>query len=339
MRIGDCPRHASAVPGTRPREFSPLSPSLIQYNAHMQDSKGKGLLIALACYAIWGTLPIFWKFLSAVPSSLVQVQRMIWCFACIVVFCIIRRRDFRHLFRDPRAVKTFLLSGALCTINWTTYVITVNSGNVVESAIGYYMNPLLSILLGLVVFKERLSAAQIAATALAAIGVAFFTFSYGRVPIMALILAVSFAAYGAVKKWGGYPSVEGMAVESTFTGAAGFIALAIGSFIPGIWETLTPVTAVSPLAWTDGGMVLMLLFVLGGFFTWLPLQLFSEAANRIPLSWIGFCQYLSPTLALLVGVFLFGEPFTFAHGVLFGCLWAGIALIALEALVRSRKQA
>ena len=304
----------------------------------MQNSKGKGLLIALACYAIWGTLPIFWKFLSAVPSSLVQVQRMVWCFACVIAFCAVTHRNFRPLFKDPRAVRTFLLSGALCTVNWTTYVITVNSGNIVESAIGYYMNPLLSILLGLVVFKERLSMAQIAATVLAAVGVAFFTASYGRVPVMALILAVSFAAYGAVKKRGGYPSVEGMAVESTFTGAVGLVALAVGSIVPGLWESLTPVTSVSSLAWTEGGAMLMLLFVLGGFFTWLPLQLFSEAANRIPLSWVGFCQYLSPTLALLVGVFLFNEPFTFAHGVLFGCLWAGIALIALEAILNSRKR-
>ena len=305
----------------------------------MKGSRGKGLLIALACYALWGLLPIFWKFLSGVPSSLVQAQRMVWCFACVIAFCALTKRDFRPLFRDPRAVRTFLLSGVLCTVNWTTYVITVNSGNIVESAIGYYINPLLSILFGLIVFKERLTKAQIAATALAAIGVVFFTVSYGRVPVLALILAVSFALYGVVKKRGGYPSVEGMAVESTFTGAAGLLALAVGSFVPGLWEGLTPVTAASPLAWTGGGAVLMLLFVLSGFFTWLPLQLFSEAANRIPLTWVGFCQYLSPTLALLVGVFLFGEPFTFAHGVLFGCLWVGIALIAAEAVVRSRKGA
>ncbi len=302
----------------------------------MNNSRGTGLLIALACYAIWGMLPIFWKLLSAVPSSLVQVQRMIWCFACIMVFCAVTHRKFRALFKDPRAVRTFLLSGTLCTINWTTYVITVNSGNIVESAIGYYMNPLLSILLGLVVFKERLSIAQIIATVLAFVGVAFFTASYGKVPVLALILATTFAAYGAVKKWGGYPSIEGMAIESTFTGAAGFLGLAIGALVPGLWEMLTPVSAVSPIAWTEGGAVLMLLFVLGGFFTWLPLQLFSEATNRIPLSWVGFCQYLSPTIALLVGVFIFNEPFTFAHGVLFGCLWTGIVLIAIEALVRSR---
>ena len=302
----------------------------------MQESRVKGLLVALACYAIWGTLPIFWKFLSAVPSSLVQVQRMIWCFVCVIAFCVITRRDFRWLFKEPRAVRTFIASGVLCTINWTTYVITVNSGNIVESALGYYINPLISILIGLVFFKERLTKAQIAATVLAVIGVVSFTVSYGQVPVMGLILAFSFGAYGAVKKWGGYPSVEGMAVESTFTGAAGLLAFAIGSFVPGLWETLTPVTAVSPLAWTDGGVVLVLLFALGGFFTWLPLQLFSEATNRIPLTWIGFCQYLSPTLALLIGVFMFGEPFTFAHGVLFGCLWGGIALIALEAAIRSR---
>jgi len=302
----------------------------------MQESRVKGLLVALACYAIWGTLPIFWKFLSAIPSSLVQAQRMIWCFVCVIVFCVITRRDFRRLFKEPRAVRTFIASGVLCTINWTTYVITVNSGNIVESALGYYINPLISILIGLVFFKERLTKAQIAATVLAVIGVVSFTVSYGQVPVMGLILAFSFGAYGAVKKWGGYPSVEGMAVESTFTGAAGLLAFAIGSFVPGLWETLTPVTAVSPLAWTDGGVVLVLLFALSGFFTWLPLQLFSEAANRIPLTWMGFCQYLSPTLALLIGVFMFGEPFTFAHGVLFGCLWGGIALIALEAAIRSR---
>ena len=302
----------------------------------MDKSLGKGLLVALSCYTIWGLLPIFWKLLSATPSSLVQTQRMIWCFVCVVTFCVITRRDFRRLFRERRAVGTFLVSGLLCTINWTTYVITVNSGNIVESAIGYYINPLVSIVLGLAFFGERLTKAQGAATVLAIIGIAFFTFNYGKLPVMGLILALSFGAYGAVKKWGGYPSVEGMAVESTFTGAAGLIAIALGCLAPGIWETLTPVVAPSPLAWTDGGPVLVLLFVLAGFVTWLPLQLFSEAANRIPLNWIGFCQYLSPTLALLVGVFLFGEPFTFAHGVLFACLWTGIALIAAEALLHAR---
>ena len=302
----------------------------------MNQGSGKGLLVALSCYVIWGTLPIFWKLLSAVPSSLVQVHRMIWCFVCVAVFCIVTKRHFLLMFRQRRAVLTLLAAGVLCTVNWTTYVITVNSGNIVESALGYYINPLISILIGLVFFKEKLSPAQVAATVLAVIGVVTFTVSYGQVPVMGLILVFSFGAYGAVKKWGGYPSVEAMAVESTFTGAAGLVALIAGCFMPGVWEALTPVTAVSPMAWTEGGAVLMALFVLAGFFTWLPLQLFSEAANRIPLTWIGFCQYLSPTLALCIGVFMFGEPFTFAHGVLFGCLWIGIALIAIEAAMRSR---
>lgn len=302
----------------------------------MNNSRGKGLLIALSCYVIWGLLPIFWKLLSAEPSSSVQVQRMFWCFFFVAAFCLITHRDFLPLFKDRRAIKTFLASGILCTVNWTTYVITVNSGNIVESAIGYYINPLISIILGLVVFGERLSKAQVAATALAVIGIAFFTFNYGKLPVLGLVLALSFGAYGAVKKWGGYPSVEGMMIESTFTGAAGLAGIAIGLLVPGLWEGLTPVTAASPIAWTEGGAVLVALFALGGFFTWLPLQLFSEAANRIPLSWIGFCQYLSPTLALLVGVFLFGEPFTFAHGVLFACLWTGIALIVIETLARKR---
>ena len=303
----------------------------------MDADRRTGLLVALACYAIWGLLPIFWKLLSAVPSSLVQAQRMFWCFVCVIAFCLIARRPFHHLFRDTRAVRTFALSGALCTVNWTAYVITVNSGNIVESAIGYYITPLLNILFGLVLFKERLSKAQVAATVLAAIGVVFFTVAYGKVPLYGLVLAVTFSAYGAVKKRGGYPSVPGMAVESTFTGALGLAAIAVGCAVPGLWEALTPVAAPSPIAWAGGGVVLVLLFALSGFATWLPLQLFAEAANRIPMSWVGFCQYLSPTIALLVGVFLFGEAFTFAHGVLFACLWVGIALIALEAFVTGRR--
>ena len=284
-----------------------------RYDACMRDSRKQGLVVALVCYTLWGTLPIFWKLLSAVPSAQVQVNRMFWCLVCVLVFCLVTRRDFRPLFKDRRAVGTFLVAGLLCTVNWTTYVITVNSGNIVESAIGYYMNPLLSILIGMLVFKERLSPAQIAATVLAACGVIFFTFNYGQFPVMGLILAVSFGAYGAIKKWGGYPSVEGMALESTFTGAAGLLGIAVGMLVPGLFESLTPVTAVSSLAYTGGELALIVLFAASGFVTWLPLQLFAEAANKIPLSWLGFCQYWSPTLALCVGVFLFGEPFTFGH--------------------------
>lgn len=304
----------------------------------MDKTRGKGLFVALSCYVLWGLLPIFWKLLSAIPSAFVQTQRMVWCFVCVVIFCAVTRKKFRHLFKERRAVVTFLLSGVLCTINWTTYVTTVNSGNIVETAIGYYINPLVSIVLGLIFFKERLSKAQVAATVLATAGIAFFTINYGRLPVMGLVLAITFGAYGAVKKWGAYPSVEGMAVESTFTGAMGLAAVIFGLLVPGIWETLTPVTDVSAIAWTDGGLVLLALFVLAGFVTWLPLQLFSEAANLIPLNWIGFCQYLSPTIGLMVGVFLFGEPFTFAHSVLFICLWAGIALIVVETLFKVRKR-
>ncbi len=301
------------------------------------DAKTKrGIATAIGCYVLWGLLPLFWKFLSAVSSFEVLANRMFWCLICVLLFCsVIRKTKFTHLFKDRRAVKTFLCSGALVTVNWGVYIWAVNSGNVAESALGYYINPLVSILFGLLFFHERLSKAQIIAFVLAIFGVGFLTVNYGRFPWIALTLALSFGAYGAVKKRGGYPSVPGMAVESTFTGLLGLALMVVGFFIPGIWE-VTPVTSISPFAAYAPWLVAALL-VLSGLATFLPLQLFAEAANSIPLVLLGFIQYLSPTIALAMAVFVFGEPFTLAHAVCFACIWTGIACIIIETLYTARK--
>lgn len=241
------------------------------------------------------------------------------------------------MFKDKRVLFTFAISGALITCNWTTYIITVNSGNVVEASLGYYITPLLNIIVGLVFFKEKLSPVQVVATILAAGGIAYFSFNYGHFPFAAVFLSLTFAAYGAVKKWGAYPPSEGMFVESWFTGLAGLLGIGIAFIFPDLAANLTPITDVSPLAWQDGGAVLLILLVLAGLFTWIPLQTFAVATSKIPMSWIGFCQYWSPTLSLILGVFLFGEAFTFAHGVMFACIWGGFLLIAIEAFIRTVK--
>ena len=301
----------------------------------MNPTRKRGLIIALGCYLIWGLLPIYWKLLSAVPSSEVQGQRMVWACVFVVGFCLVTKQHFAGLLKERRAVKTFALTAVFITINWSTYIYTVNSGHIVESAMGYYINPLLTILIGVFFFHEKLTKGQTIATVLAIIGVAYFAISYGRFPILGIFLAVSWALYASVKKWGGYPSAQGLAVESLFVGALGLVCVIASLFVPTLWTMLTPNVTPGPIAVYDARLI-MVLFVLSGVLTWIPLQLFAEATNTIPMVWISFCQYLSPTIALCVGVFLFGESFTPAHFVLFGCLWAGIAAIAVEAIIHSR---
>jgi len=206
----------------------------------------------------------------------------------------------------------------------------------VECALGYYINPLVTILIGLFFFHERLSRAQAIAFVLAAIGVIYFTIGYGHFPWLAIGLALSFGSYGAVKKWGAYPALQGMALESIFTSIMGLGFMIAGAITPAFWQ-LTPVTDVNPLA-VGNPVIVVALLIFGGFVTFAPLQLFASAANKVPLKILGFAQYLSPTINLILALLLFGEPFTLAHGVCFGCIWLGIVCIVIEALRESQHE-
>lgn len=306
----------------------------------MSDAEQKtdrtGFLEALFCHVIWGLMPIYWKFLSGIAAFQVLAWRMVWAAVFILALCVlVKRIRFLYLARDPRAVKTLLASGIIVSFNWGIYVWAVNSGHVLETSIGYYLCPLANIFCGIVVFKERLTIGQKIATALAALGVAFFIVAHGGAIWISFALAVSFAVYGTVKKRGGYPALPGMAFESLLTGVIGFAILAIGFAFPAVWQLTPPMP--SPMAATDPALVAVLLAGAGAL-TAVPLLLFSAAANRVSMIVLGFMQYIGPTLALLAAVFLFGEAFTFAHAVCFALVWAGIVIVSVEPLVRRAKR-
>ena len=295
-----------------------------------------GFLQGLGCYLLWGVMPVYWKLLSAVPAFEVLAWRMVWSCAAVVALCVlVKRTRFLYLFRDPRAVRTFLASGLIVSCNWGVYIWAANSGHLLQTSIGYYLCPLFTIVLGMVFFKERLTPMQTVATVLAALGVWYFIVANGGDIWIAFALALTFSVYGAVKKKGGYPALPGMAFESLLTGLIGAVALIVGAAAPWIWQ-LVPATP-DPMAVT-GPAVDMALLAGCGVLTAIPLLLFSAAANRISLTVIGFIQYVSPTIALVLAVAFFGEQFTMAHGICFALIWAGIAAIGVEAAWAGRRK-
>ncbi len=301
-----------------------------------QKTDRTGFLEALFCHIIWGLMPIYWKLLSGIPAFQVLAWRMVWAAVFILALCVlVKRVRFLYLARDPRAVKTFLSSGIIVSLNWGIYVWAVNSGHVLETSIGYYLCPLANIFCGIVVFKERLTTGQKIATALAAAGVVFFIVAHGGAIWISFALAISFAVYGTVKKRGGYEALPGMAFESLLTGVIGIAILAIGFAFPALWQFTPPMP--SPMAVTDQTLLAALL-VGAGVLTAIPLLLFSAAANRVSMTILGFMQYIGPTLALISAVFLFGEAFTFAHAVCFALVWAGIAIVSIEPFVRRARR-
>lgn len=296
----------------------------------LKQQERRGTLAALLCYLLWGTFPLYWKLLGEVNSLEVICHRIIWCFAITWIICRVLGTDMVELWKQPRARKILIPAAFIITVNWGVYIYAVAIDHVVETAIGYYINPLVSILFGLVVFKERLAPLQWVAVGLCAVGVVFFTVNYGQFPWIALVLAFSFGAYGAIKKKGGYPAIQALTFESTAMLPFAIVTAVIVAFVTGSHSFLADTA-------TPHGWAITLLLIGGGPITAVPLILFATAANKIPLSTLGFIQYLSPTIALLTSVFLFGEPFTLAHGVCLGCIWTGLVLVSIETLRHVRK--
>ena len=290
----------------------------------------RGAVAGFACYVLWGLFPMYWKLLGHVSSFEVIAHRIIWCFVFTALICAIMRLDFMALLRDRRARRFLVPASSLITVNWSVFIFAVDIGRIVETSIGYYITPLFSILLGMVMFSERLSAPQWVAVALCCVGIGFFTVNYGQFPWISIVLAVTFGLYGAVKKKGGYPAVEAIAVESAVMAPVA-IAFSIGlALVTGTHGFLGDVATAE--GWTTTALLIG-----GGAVTALPLILFATAANSIPLTLLGFLQYVSPTISLLLGVLVYSEPFTLAHAVCFGCIWCGLALVGIDSVRAARK--
>ena len=286
----------------------------------------KGVVYGIAAYGIWGLLPIYWRLLQHVPAAEILAHRMVWSLLFIAAL-LAYKRHWRWVWpalHQPRTVVTFVGTGLILAINWFTYIWAVNSGFIVETSLGYFINPLVNVLLGMVFLGERLRWSQGVAVALAVAGVAYLTVSYGAFPWIALTLAFSFAFYGLLRKTASLEASEGLALETAvlFLPALGYLVL---------------LEANNTAAFANVNVSTTLLLIGAGIATGLPLLLFSAAARRVTLTNLGLLQYIAPTLQFLLGVFVYGEVFSRNRLVGFGLIWVALAVYSAEGIVRSRQ--
>jgi chloramphenicol-sensitive protein RarD len=287
----------------------------------------RGTCYAIGAYALWGLLPVYWKWIQHVPATQVLCHRILWSFVTLFVILLISRqwRAFREAVANLHVLRAYAIAAVLISINWLTYIWAVNAGFIVETSLGYFINPLLSVLLGVVFFRERLRPLQWAAIALASAGVVHLTFAYGSLPWIALTLAITFGAYGLVKKTAPLGSLQGLTLE---TGVL---------LVPAIMFLVYSDRAGNG-AFFNSGAISDVLLMGAGIITAVPLLLFSSAARRIPLSLIGILQYIAPTLQFLLGVLVYKEPFTTTKFIGFGIVWAALIIYGVEGLLVYRAQ-
>jgi chloramphenicol-sensitive protein RarD len=294
--------------------------------AATRPSHRSGLAAAVGAFLIWGLFPLYLKPLSDVPALQILAHRIVWC--CLLVFAWLAWRGelgaVRRALADPGTRLRLVTSASLISVNWAVYVWAVTHGQVVEASLGYFINPLLNVVLGVMVLKERLNRAQWIAVTLAALGVAYLTAFAGRPPWIALVLAASFATYGLIRKTAAVESVPGLAAETLL-----LAPLAVG------WLLWCEATGSGALGHASAGVNALL--VGSGLATALPLALFAYGARLIRYSTLGLLQYVGPTLQFLIGVLVFGEPFPRARAVGFVLIWLGLAFYAADSLWRSRK--
>jgi chloramphenicol-sensitive protein RarD len=279
----------------------------------------KGILYGIGAYVLWGFFPIYWKFLHEVPALQVIGHRISWSFIVLMVFILLTKQwqDFRAAAFHPKTIGTYALAGVLLSINWLVYVWGVNADFIVETSLGYFINPLLSVLLGVVFLRERLRLAQWIPVALAAIGVLYLTFVYGRLPWIALSLAFSFGIYGLVKKLAPLGSLYGLTLETAMVFPLALIYLLV-------------MEMNSAGAFLHNGLTIDLFLAGAGIVTTVPLLMFASAAKQIPLTMVGILQYIAPTLQFLIGVLIYKEPFDRAHLIGFGIVWLALVIFWVE---------
>lgn len=285
----------------------------------------RGIALGVSAYVIWGVLPIFWKALESVDSLEILAHRIVWSVGFLAVIIALRRSWSQVRSLSASTIARLLGAGSLLALNWATYIWAVNNGHIVESSLGYFINPLLNVLLGVVILRERLEAVQWLAVAIAGIGVTYMTVSVGSLPWIALVLATSFAIYALLKKqMRGVGPIESLAVEVTLV------------LIPAL-IFLTNLGLGGEGAFGADGVRVTILLVLTGVATALPLLLFGAAARLIKLSTIGLLQYIAPSLQFLIGVFVYGEIVGRDRLIGFVLVWLALALYTGHGLARLRR--
>ncbi len=288
----------------------------------------RGIWYAIGAYVAWGLLPVYWKWLQHVPALELITHRVLWSFVTLsIVLAFLRwRKAFRPVTLTPQIWRVYFLAALLIGINWLIYVWAVNAGFIIETSLGYFINPLFSVLMGVILFRERLRPWQWVPIGLAALGVVYLTLAYGALPWIALTLTFSFGSYGLVKKTAPLNSLSGLTLETGIL------------FLPALGYLLFS-EANGQAAFLHTGILADLLLVGAGLITSVPLLLFASATRRIPLSLVGILQYIAPTLQFLLGVFVYHEPFTLTQLGGYVIVWIALGLFAVEGFAAHRAQA
>lgn len=286
-----------------------------------------GVTAALAAFVFWGLVPIYYKGLQTVGAWEVLGHRVIWSVPVLLLFLVVRdgKQFWKRLRLPLKSIAWLFLSGLLLSLNWLVFVWAVANDKILDTSLGYFGTPLINVLLGYLILKERLTRHQVVAVVVAASGTIFLAWYLGRPPWIAITLAISFGIYGLVRK-----------------------RLDVGPMLGLLWETaLMFLPALAYLSWLSSQSIQMfmqdslgidLLLVGSSLVTVLPLIWFNMAAQKLPLSILGFFQYIAPSMSFMLAVFLYGEQFTAGHAVAFGCIWLALLLVSIEPFRRARKR-
>ena len=289
------------------------------------DERRLGVVSGLAAYGLWGLFPLYFPLLEPAGGLEIVAHRVLWSLLFVGILLTVLRRwaHVRALVTDRRRLLVLLGAAVLIAGNWLVFVYGVNSGHVVETSLGYFINPLVSVLLGVVVFSERLRPLQWTAVAIAAVAVAVLTIDYGRPPWIALALAGTFGLYGLMKKLVRTEAAPGLFVETALVSVPAAVVVAVAH-------------TGGDGTFGNAGTGHALLLVSSGVATAVPLLLFAASARRIPLSTVGVLQYLTPTMQLAIGVFVYGEPMPPARLVGFAIVWVALAVFTVDLLRHAR---
>lgn len=290
----------------------------------------KGIAQVFLAYLLWGLMPIYWKTVQHISSDEILASRIVWSFIFTVLLITVLRdipklkTDLTNLWEDKKAFFSLMIASYLVTANWFTFIFAVNSGELVQTSLGYYINPLISVLLGIVFLGEKLSDAQKAAVGIAAAGVMILTYTYGELPWISLVLAGSFAFYGLIKKQAKVGAITGLAIETFFVLPFAFIYLAY-------------LFTQDSLQFVESEPITMLLLMFSGVATALPLLLYASGTKRIPLYLSGFIQYIAPTIMLVLGVVLYNEPFSNMEWTGFSFIWVALVLFSVSKFIQIKR--
>ncbi|HDC9586932.1 TPA: EamA family transporter RarD [Staphylococcus aureus] len=295
----------------------------------MNSEYKKGIFLALSAYILWGILPIYWQFVDAIGAFEILAFRIIFSVIFMIFILAVGQkqrnafqRDMNQLLAKPIQLLAIVVVGYVITLNWGTFIWAVTNGHVLQTSLGYYINPLVSILLALIFLKERFNKFEWLAILFAFIGVLYMTLKIGEFPIVSIILALSFGTYGLLKKVVHIDAISSITIECIVTAPAGLI------YVIYLWQQ-------HQMSFGLNMSSFWLLF--SGAITAIPLILFSAGAKRIPLSLIGFIQYVGPTIMFVLGIFVFKEPFSIDQLITFIFIWTGIVLYSLSQYIKLKK--